>query len=114
MNTNPTTKDIWKAARALIENPEVWTQNTLARDKYSHPVPIDSYRATKFCALTAIYVVISRVFDVPRATKQHARLYINAAVAGGPNWSIINDDGSRAYAHPRILKAFDDAIANTP
>jgi len=123
--TNPTVL-LLQQARALIAEPEHWTQNTIARDKDGYPLPANHSRAVAFCAMGALLQVDGKEFpdcispavdaamDALNRTLDLGELSIRVmpnvlasyTVHGGRNFTILNDFGT----HAEVLAMFDKAI----
>jgi hypothetical protein len=101
--------EIYRKARALIEDPEHWTTSVFARDADDNVVGFESPEATKFCAHGA---VIRVAFDAGLDHSQqnaYEWLLSDAAKAIDDKFSSpsrINDRGG----HEGALKLLDKAI----
>ena len=95
-----TTADTLRAARALIEQPERWTQNAYARDDSRQPCSPTDLIATCWCATGAI----SRVsrWSITNENKAWDTLNFITGV------SVARFNDSRTHAE--VLAAFDRAI----
>jgi len=92
--------DTLVAARALIADPERWTQGAWARDEEGGPVGTLSPAAVCFCAQGAL-VHVSR--------SGHERALEALSVAAGRRPTVVNDfDG-----HAAVLEMYDRAIEAT-
>ncbi len=91
-------------ARALIQQPERWTQNTYARDVTGDPVDPRSTEAFCWCTIGAIakvsegQIVAQEARDHLVKTAMHVKL------------DRFND----TMTHRAVLEAFDKAIENVP
>jgi hypothetical protein len=99
-------------ARALIEDPCHWTQETLARTTNGQPVAWHKHSASKWCALGALYrAAYSLVEDKKRAVQ------IGDNVADGiypRRWlrSALHALNDR-QGHAAVLAVFDRALAKS-
>lgn len=91
--TTPPTK-AWK----LIEQPEKWTQHTVARDEDGLHCEIKSLKAVCWCAIGAI----ARCYDAREADKHQIRI---REILGGPI-SVFNDSHTHAEV-VALLKKHD-------
>ena len=107
-----TIKSRLQAARALIDQPEKWTQGALARDAKDNPVEIGTtVEVVALCASGAIIEASmnnGRFCAEERAVRDHLMKSIN-----GPSGSLYvlaewNDDPGRTHAE--VMQAFDRAI----
>ncbi len=91
------TLETLKAARALIEDPERWTQGAFARDAEGHSTPPCSPDAVCWCATGALRQVC------PEGLSQEVFLALEPT--GSPE-SVNDDEGYAA-----TIAMFDRAIA---
>ena len=111
------TVEVLKAAKALIDMPEKWTQGHPARDAWGWKVRIDSRDATQFCMNGARLRALNAVAYPARCgvddqVRQHRRLddatqrlLREACGEYVPSW---NDAPERT--HTEVMEAFDRAI----
>lgn len=107
------TAQILREARALISDPERWTQRAFARPaqgkRETSPLSDD---AKCWCAMGAI----ERAADgSPLMSADRAMCVLDDVVwelhpRAASRIAYLNDGGSRAMCHPRVLAAFDRAI----
>lgn len=97
----PSTVDVLKKARALIEKPKNWTQHEYARNKLGENVLSLSPAATCWCALGAIIK-----FSDGAHVISHAERALERVIAGRLSVSSFND----SHSHAEVLAAFDRAI----
>lgn len=90
------------AARALIESEATWIQGDFARTVDGMPVPPTYATAHLFCALGAVFHVVSQRGSLEESVYQALK---NAA--GGPV-----GDFNDSHTHAEVLAAFDKAISN--
>jgi hypothetical protein len=100
---NLTTLEILTAARALLAEPERWTQREYARNSSGFPVGACDPSATCFCMIGAIKRAGGFEYDarIPLDVIAHLRAAI--ATRDQTNW---NDTRS----HADVLRAMDRAI----
>src|SRR4051794_31065920 len=99
-------REVLIEARRLIEDPERWTQHTLARNPETRrPVDPDSPRAGQWCLWGAVEHVLDArtdyigVWDALTAVLEPRY----------PSFASFNDADGRT--HTEVLAAFDKAIA---
>lgn len=111
------TADILRRARKRIEDPERWTQRYVARTKQrGKGVSADSPEATCWCATGAVMVEADagalgsmRITALLDRAAEEMGFKENANADEFPA-ARLNDRGSRAHAHPRVLVMYDRAI----
>ena len=95
------TLEVLIVARKLIEKPENWTRDFLARDSHGDPVYVHSDKAVCFCAMGALHKAIGETsaeyLDVVASLASAARI---DTVAG------FND----THTHDEVLALFGKAI----
>ena len=108
------TKEILQKARAILDDPNHWTQNWFARDENGFGVsPLDA-TACAFCTIGAIQKSAGSLTDIAQPIRQLA------LAAGCPmiamdtpkmrQWiNTFNDH----HSHTEILEVFDAAISQT-
>ena len=110
--TQHTIKQILSEARALIDQPEKWTQNTLGRDATGKPVDLCSnVEAAALCASGAILAacMYDGVFCAEEtAVRDQLMRAINGPDARGYGLAFWNDEPERTHAE--VMQAFDRAI----
>lgn len=94
------TVEVLRAARALIDTPEKWTQGCYAKDAKGNGLPPEDEDAVCFCASGAL-----RHVDVDVDVCWPAFDALGLAVGG--NIIEFND----SHSHADVLAAFDRAIA---
>lgn len=94
-----TPREILTAARALIAEPERWTQGAYARDAAGVPVDDSAETAICWCASGALF----KFSSLPGADR--ARSAVASIVGPIPDF---NDH----HTHAEVLAAFDKAIAS--
>jgi hypothetical protein len=102
-----------RAARAVIEDPDNWTQGAMALDADGNSTPSNSETAVCFCALGAV----RRAMKEP-ANPGHGRPRGNAVIDAlhtvvrettGQKYFI--DHFNDVHSHAEVLAMFDKAIA---
>lgn len=94
-----------KAARKLIEEPECWTQGSMARDAAGNALGFRSPDAVCYCALGALDSVIREQHPSERFVK--ARMLLEQVC--GEYVESVNDSPNTTHAD--VLAMFDRAIA---
>jgi hypothetical protein len=106
------TAEILKAARALISEPEHWTQETYARDKDGNKAHVQSPSAYCFCSSGAVRRACIEQGEENDEVAGEAVLYLSDMVDGMSdsfnNIVIYNDN----HTHAEVLAVFDKAIAS--
>lgn len=99
-----TTVEILRAAKALIDTPEKWTQGKYARDAEGHALDHskDGFAgAVCYCAVGALWAAAGSFDEAAVSRVRDA--------AGTHILHPWNDDPERT--HPEVMAAFDRAIA---
>lgn len=109
-----TQAEILEEAKALIKPMKNWTQGYYAHDSNGKNVTPDDPKATKFCAIGAVYRagVANGLF--PNGETARAEKTLNRVAADRysvPGIASLNDIGDRRTAHDKIMRVFDRAIA---
>jgi len=91
-------------AKALIQNPENWTQGCSAVDNFGEEVSPSSPEACKFCALGALDKMNDWDAGAFKELAKVARSKYNTCV------SQVNDK----LGHSAVMEIFDIAIAQPP
>lgn len=104
--TEVSTAEVLRRARALIEKPENWTQESYAADAQGNGIsdPNDG-AACRFCSVGAVARVLG--IDGSLAEVHHAVKVLNDCTDSG---GIIDFNDSRSHAE--LLAVWDDAIAH--
>lgn len=97
--------EILKAARALILDPQAWTQNVSARNQHGVPVDVSSPQATCFCALGAIFSLTN---DFGHEDAVEALSHEVWKQGCGIFVAEFND----THTHTEVIALFDKAIAS--
>lgn len=97
--------DCLKKARALIEKPENWCQNSMAQNAEGAYVPVQSVHACKFCAIGAIdradhQSVVGAMAEFVLGHAAHIKFGLSAFG--------VNDK----LGHEAVLAMYDAAITN--
>jgi hypothetical protein len=100
--------DILIEARALIDQPQNWTQYVYMRDKEGVETK-DYAQASSYCGLGAIMAVYHKHGTQNKPVFQKAQIFLEKAVALR-EYPDFNDHPDRT--HHEVIKAFDWAIAN--
>jgi hypothetical protein len=92
--------------RELLSDPNRWTKNTMARDKYNTAVSVYSPEATKFCLAGACHRVAGNYNAGEKLIEKiRARLYEMRGFGGiGYYNDVVVQD------HGEILKLLDEVI----
>lgn len=116
-----TPHEILVDARALLTDPEHWTQGTFARDRRGYPVSAASENAVCWCTYGALTKATPggelRSTEVFRAA--HAVIDLTVREMGFGSVVQLNDSyghcgpGAKAQVHGTVLLAFDLAIARS-
>jgi hypothetical protein len=93
------TREILIAGRALIADPEHWTQGAIARNLENRSINSDRADACKFCSIGALNKC---------STNKNSAPIIALMVTMEGNVSCFND----THTHAEVLAAWDRAIAN--
>lgn len=111
MNSRMGIVDLLTQARKMYaEHP---AQNDLAVDDQGRGVPVSSVRAVAYCAMGAIAVTASsHGASVNTMFGAYHALRDASLALYGKTASEINDEGSLLDAMPKILSAYDKAIAD--
>lgn len=91
-----------RAAKALIDTPEKWTQRAHARTVEGYSCDSDDPKATSFCSLGAIY----RTVPVSEYSREDCLRGALRPYAG--NIAHFNDNNT----HADVMAAWDKAIAD--
>lgn len=94
--------DVLKAARALIEKPENWTQGAMSRNADGSGHWWDAEGATCFCLMGAIARAAAR-----RGSRAQGAIVAIRSVIGSHLIAAYND----IHTHDEIIAALDRAIA---
>lgn len=100
------TSEILIKAKSLIDTPEKWTTETLARNSAKKPVGFDSEEAVCFCSLGALHRIFEDMGD------ENSALHFNKSknyLRMGTQHQFIahfNDDAT----HEEVMVAWDKAI----
>jgi len=107
-SSNTEAIDLLREARALISDPDKWTQGTLARNAYGSEVAHYSPDACKWCAVGAISRVAASnnasyetEMSAYSALVQASRILFDSDAVGE-----VND----THTHADVLALFDRAI----
>lgn len=95
-------KDVLVRAKALISNPQNWTQGTLARDDVGRIVPARHKDASRWCALGAICALTQLRGGVRYKAIGSLRLAAKGAICA----TNINDH----EGHGAVMALYDRAI----
>ncbi len=93
------TLETLKEARALIAEPETWTQDVGARDSLGQETEYDLSDAVSFCSLAAIYRVAGSSAMTDKAISKLDEIMDGI--------TYFND----GHTHAEVLQLFDEAIA---
>lgn len=107
-SSNTKAVDLLREARALISDPDKWTQGTLARNAYGSEVASYSHDACKWCVAGAMLRVADSN-DVPYSTElsAHSALVLaSRELFGSSAIEEVND----TRTHADVLALFDRAI----
>lgn len=96
------TAEILRAARALIEKPEAWTQGRYCLDANGAVLSYGEQGGVKWCAAGALGAVNGG--ECP----EEAWDLLQAA---GGHWSVTGFNDNPDRTHAEVLAAFDKAIA---
>ena len=103
-----TVLDVLKAARALIADPERWTQRTDARNAHGLPVDPRDTDATCWCPIGACF----RVSPVrASAAMRELSWGLPKSWDYGHRWPLANWNNASSRTHRAVLHRFDRAIA---
>lgn len=98
------TSEILRKAKAVIENPENWTQMSYAADQFGNELcDPNSDDACRFCAVGAVARVLG--IDGSLAEDHHAVKALDACTESG---SVIGFND--ACSHAALLRVWDEAI----
>jgi hypothetical protein len=96
-----TAADTLRAARALIEKPEHWTQGWFARTEDGRQTKAGALDAFSFC-------IVGAIDHVNGPHNERAREFLRSVV---PHFDITSFNDRKGRSHRTILKKFDEAIA---
>lgn len=107
MTPDQITLAILVSARALISEPERWTQGASVRDAHGRPAGrVDSSCARRWCAVGAISAV-SEIWRLQLSSSEMALIELENVDPIGSGVSTYND----THVHSSVLNLFDQAIA---
>ena len=99
--------DYLRSARALIAEPEHWTQHSYYRDANGNPVPPSKQPIFSYCAVGACDRVVS--ITAPISTYHDVTTALKLAAASSESLARFND----THTHAEVLAVFDAAIEAT-
>lgn len=100
---------VLKKAKALISNPESWTQGAFARDKRGRNVECLSYEACCWCAIGSVL----RISDSVACDSHEALSFLNIAAAVLVDYAAERRSAAQfndLHNHQEVLNLFDTAI----
>ena len=106
--TQETIKQRLRAARALIDQREHWTQGALQRDAAGRPVVLVHHTVASRCAFGAILEACS--VEEEREVRRHLMASINSRTPEGYYSDITNWNDYPDRTHAEVMQAFDRAI----
>jgi len=107
MNKTVKTSELLRAAKALIDTPEKWTIEALARDKTGLQVAICHSDAVCFCSYGAIH----KIGDIKNINYWNNPMYdyvdkASELIGGQSSAATFND----SHTHEEVMKMWDKAI----
>jgi hypothetical protein len=105
MNMDTAIVEGLRKAKAMIEKPNAWCQNTAARDVQGKKVLATDEHACRYCVMGALMVVAEGPLGVMLSDLAEAF----ARPIGGAHVAIWNDDANRTQAD--VVRVFGEAIA---
>lgn len=106
-------KQILKAARDLLTDPQHWTKGTLARNVFNEPVSVQSPRARCWClhgAILKVSAATSAEWSQTVAANRALYPFVPSKYGDGPDNVVLYFNDDKTTKHSDVLALLDVAI----